>query len=119
MTAKHKEILRKNYETLVTDMNPDRVVIILYSELILSDPDVELIRAERTMTEKNLALLDAIRRNEDKAFYAFKRALHSSEQHHLGNLLKEPAQATQSQNVLIRSQPPQRHVTINIPVQGR
>ena len=77
----------------------------------------EQIRGVGTTTEKNRVLVDAIRRNQDKAFYAFKRALHSSEQHHLGNLLKEPAQATLSQNVLRGSQPSQSNVMTHFPVQ--
>lgn len=71
----HREILRRNYSTLVRDMCPELVVEDLYKDSILTLEMKETILMQLTRFAKNRKLLHIIPKRGQRAFHSFCLAL--------------------------------------------
>lgn len=99
MEKKHRELLRRNRERLVEDLDALSLLSYLYQEHTLSENDVDLIKAERTRSSQAQKLLDIVPRRGPQAFDTFCRALERGDgQKHLVALLKTPGSAPQGMN---------------------
>ena len=87
MTAEHQASLRKNTVNLVSNMTPQPLIEHLYSSGALSSEEMETVKAESTLSNKNRALLDILRRKPDSAFRKLKEALVETEQDFIANML--------------------------------
>lgn len=98
MDKNHKELLRRNRERLVEDLEALSLLSYLFQEHTLSENDVDLIKAERTRSLQAEKLLDIIPRRGPQAFHNFCRALERGDgQNHLLALLKTPGSAPQGE----------------------
>ncbi len=75
MLKSHRKILLKNRVDLVRDLEPNDLVNFLYQDDILSENDVELLKAESTRKKRAEMFLDLIPRKGPKAFDAFIESL--------------------------------------------
>ena len=99
MDKKHRELLRRNRERLVEDLDALSLLSYLYQEHTLSENDVDLIKAERTRSSQAEKLLDIVPKRGPQAFHTFCRALERGDgQNHLVALLKPPGSAPQGMN---------------------
>lgn len=99
MDKKHRELLRRNRERLVEDLEALSLLSYLYQEHTLSENDVDLIKAERTRSSQAEKLLDIVPKRGPQAFHTFCRALERGDgQNHLVALLKTPGSAPQGMN---------------------
>lgn len=64
----HREILRRNYSTLIRDMSPELVVEELYKDSILTLEMKETILMQLTRFAKNRKMLDIIPKRRQRAF---------------------------------------------------
>ena len=87
MTERHKNIISSNYEELVK-LNPDRVMVTLTAQKIISFEDQDDIHLEKTRTKKAEALLALLRRKEDRAYYVLIDALEKSSNPDLAGILE-------------------------------
>ena len=85
----HREILRRNYSTLVRDMSPELVVEELYKDSILTLEMKETILMQLTRFAKNRKLLDIIPKRGQRAFHSFCLALEKAGQLNLSIGLRE------------------------------
>ena len=84
----HRKILLKNRSDLVRDMEPNGLTSYLYQSEILSENDVDLIKAERTRKARAEFFLDTLPRKGPKAFDAFIESLKlENSTKHLAELL--------------------------------
>lgn len=98
MDKKHRDLLRKNRISLVQDLEATQLLNYLYQEDILSENDLDSIKAEKTRGVKAEKLLDILPRRGKKAFDVFCQALAKTDgQGHLVDLLK-PNEAISSGN---------------------
>ncbi|XP_015759225.1 PREDICTED: caspase-2-like [Acropora digitifera] len=96
MDKKHIELLRRNRERLVEDLDALSLLSYLYQEHTLSENDVDLVKAENTRFSQAEKLLDIVPKRGPQAFHTFCRALERrDEQKHLVALLKPPGSAPQ------------------------
>ena len=76
-----RDLIRGNMFRLGnTIKDVETVIVILYSEKILSDKEFELCKIKRNRREKIWKLMEIIREKTDEAFYAFVRALDRANQ---------------------------------------
>ena len=99
MDNRHRELLRRNRERLVEDLDALSLLTYLFQEHTLSENDVDLIKAERTRSSRAEKLLDIVARRGPQAFDTFCRALERrGGLKHLVALLKTPGSAPQGMN---------------------
>ena len=75
MQKYHKEILRKHFERLVDDIEPDPVMRYLYEKGIIKEEDMETIQSKDTRNKMNVALLLQLKRKGPDAFKRLVEAL--------------------------------------------
>lgn len=89
MEKKHRDLIRKNRVALVADLEALPLSNYLYQEGVLSENDLDNIRAERTRSAQAEKLLDTLPKRGPKAFDTFFCALGKTDgQGHLGDLLR-------------------------------
>ena len=94
MEKKHRDLIRKNRVALVADLEPLPLSNYLYQEGVLSENDLDNIRAERTRSAQAEKLLDTLPKRGPKAFDTFCCALGETDgQGHLGDLLRKTSGA--------------------------
>lgn len=89
MEDAHREILRRNYSTLVRDMSPELVAEELYKDSILTLEMKETILMQLTRFAKNRKMLDIVPKRGQRAFHSFCLALEKAGQSHLSIGLRE------------------------------
>ena len=87
MTKEHENILRTNRVILVDKMEPDHVINHLRSTRVLTDGQVDKIKAKGTRREQVECLLDILVLRPDTAFDALVHSLEATEQENLADLL--------------------------------
>ena len=88
MTKEHKEIIYKNRQALIDNMEPDNVIKLLRGWNVLSSDIVSMISANTSLEEQVKCLLDKLSKRPDTAFDALIKALEETDQEHLSELLK-------------------------------
>ena len=81
MNDQHRNLLRRNREALLRDLEPSRVASSLYSKGIISDEDKEEVNAKATIREKAETLLDMLPRKGPQAFDTFCEVLREVSPH--------------------------------------
>lgn len=87
MRKHHKEILRKHFERLVEDIEPNPVMRFLYEKGIIKEEDMEAIQSKDTRNEMNVALLLQLKRKGPDAFKRLVEALQKNQPSLAGILL--------------------------------
>ena len=82
--------LKKNYETILRDLEPRQVLNYLYQEDVIDEDLRDEIRAKNTRKRQAEILLDCIRRRGPEAVQYFIQGLQNSSQKHLAEILKKP-----------------------------
>ena len=75
----HKEILRKHFERLVEDIDPNPVMRYLYEKGIIKEEDMEAIQSKDTRNEMNVGLLLLLKRKGPDAFKRLVEALQKNQ----------------------------------------
>ena len=75
MEQKHRDIIRRHYQTLVKEMNTESVIRKLHDMKVLTEEMKLNIEAEQTKYSKNRKLLEIIHRRGPHAFTALRKAL--------------------------------------------
>ena len=75
MQKYRKEILRKHFERLVEDIEPNPVMRYLYEKCIFKEEDMEAIQSKDTRNKMNVALLLQLKRKSPDAFKRLVEAL--------------------------------------------
>lgn len=89
MQTYQKEILRKHFERLVEDVEPDPVMRYLYENGIIKEEDMEAIRSKDTRNKMNDALLLQLMRKGPDAFKRLVEALQKNQRFLADILLDE------------------------------
>jgi len=92
MDDSDREILRKNRQGLLKDMEAKRVASRLYSRSIFSEDDKDEVNSKPTAIEQGEHLLDILPKKGPKAFRAFCDVLHELSPH-LESLLRPVQEA--------------------------
>ena len=71
MEEEHRNILRRNREKLLKDLEAKKVASLLYAREVFSLEDKADVNSKSTNAERNEALLDALPRKGPKAFRVF------------------------------------------------
>lgn len=79
MQTYQKEIIRKHFERLVEDVEPDPVMRYLYENGIIKEEDMEAIRSKDTRNKMNDALLLQLMRKGPDAFKRLVEALQKNQ----------------------------------------
>ena len=79
MQTYQKEIIRKHFERLVEDVEPDPVMRYLYENGIIKEEDMEAIRSKDTRYKMNDALLLQLMRKGPDAFKRLVEALQKNQ----------------------------------------
>ena len=79
MQKYQKEILRKHFDRLVEDVEPDPVMRYLYEKGIIKEEDMEAIRSKDTRRKMNDALLLQLTRKGPDAFKRLVEALQKNQ----------------------------------------
>ena len=90
MSKEHKNVLRKHRDELVQNLNPDRVLDILYGADVLTDNDLSTINAVAVRQKQVHSLLDILQRGDDEGFPNRLEALKNTKQNALADLLEMP-----------------------------
>ncbi|KAK3730093.1 hypothetical protein QZH41_003641 [Actinostola sp. cb2023] len=85
----YKFRLRKNYTTIVRDLEPKKVVGYLYQDGIFDEDDMDEVRDERTRKKQAESLLSMLDRRGKEGYPVLVNALEET-QPHLANILKTP-----------------------------
>ena len=93
MQTYQKEILRKHFERLVEDVEPDPVMRYLYENGIIKEEDMEAIRSKDTRNKMNDALLLQLMRKGPDAFKRLVEALQKNQRFLADILLDEGNQS--------------------------
>ncbi len=88
MDKKHRNILRNVRVGLVTDMDPEDILLHMAASHVFSDKDEEEIKAKKTRQGKCQTLLSILPKRGAKAFSSFVKALEKVHPH-LANLIFE------------------------------
>ena len=89
MEQRHRDLLRKNRIALAKDLEPKYLLGHLFQHGVISENDMERIKAEKTRTSQAEKLLDTLPRRGPKAFGVFWDTLYEIEgQRHLALALK-------------------------------
>jgi Caspase recruitment domain len=80
ITPSNKRIIQKNWCVLIENVNPDPVVMRLYSNGVVNSGGYENIRVCTTSTQKMETLLESFRCKNNAAFYYLIKALKDSHQ---------------------------------------
>ena len=75
MLKTHRKLLLKKRVELVKDLEPNEIVGYLFQERILTENDVDLIKAEKTRRSRAELFLNTIPRKGPKAFTEFVKIL--------------------------------------------
>ncbi|XP_035693310.1 uncharacterized protein LOC118427571 [Branchiostoma floridae] len=89
MTEPHCKLLTKNRLQLLRNVDPDDVINCLVQDDVISTRYAEEIRGQQTTRGRVGMVLDYLPRRSDAAFHFFKRALLTTNQNHVANLLEE------------------------------
>ena len=89
MRKYHKKILRKHFERLVEDIEPNPVMRYLYEKGIIKEEDMEAIQSKDTRNEMNVGLLLLLKRKGPDAFKRLVEALQKNQPSLAGILLDE------------------------------
>ena len=81
--------LRKNYKTILRDLDPRKVLPHLYQEAVFDFDDMDEVKAEKTRKRQAEALLDILSRCGERGFEVFVNALQET-QRHLAVVLTTP-----------------------------
>ena len=101
MNKNHKKILLQTRVNLVKDLEANDVLNYLYQERILSENDVELVKAEKTRKARAEVLLDTIPRKGKRAFDEFVNSLKQQNgTKHLADMLLDLAQGGEGAGLL-------------------
>lgn len=87
MNEFQRKILRRCHIDLMRDLEPMVVLDLLYQDGILTDNDLELVQAEKTVRGRCQVLLSMLPTRGPSAYGSFQRALRQTNYSHLGNLL--------------------------------
>lgn len=87
MTEEHKDILEKNFGTLVEHLAPGVLINKLVAENIISTEEKLELNAEKVNLKRYQQLLQLLLKREDRAFHVFVDALKKSCQTDLADLL--------------------------------
>ena len=88
MTDEHKQLLNRNRDKLVKNIDPDELITTLQSRNVLTSRDVGRIK-EKSQTETQVEkLLDIISRKPDSAFEQLVLALEDTDQSHIAEILR-------------------------------
>ncbi|KAK3735756.1 hypothetical protein QZH41_008915 [Actinostola sp. cb2023] len=85
----YKFRLRKNYTTIVRDLEPKKVLGYLYQDSIFDEDDMDEVRDERTRKKQAESLLSMLDRRGKEGYPVLVNALEET-QPHLANILKTP-----------------------------
>ena len=97
MTLEHREILARQHELLLENMNPHPVWTKLITTGTLTSENLTEIKTKNTRKEQVECLLGILLRKSDSAFMSLFDALIDTEQPHLANLLNQ--ELTRSRNI--------------------
>ena len=89
MTEKHQAILQKCKPFLPANMEPEMVMEILHSKMLLTKYDRDVCKAEKVSYDKVVKLLDLLSQQTEGAFWGLIRALQLTNQKHLANMIEE------------------------------
>ena len=89
MRKYHKKILRKPFERLVEDIEPNPVMRYLYEKGIIKEEDMEVIQSKDTRNKMNVGLLLLLKRKGPDAFKRLVEALQKYQPSLAGILLDE------------------------------
>lgn len=90
MTEKHQEIIRYNWETLVTNLTPEDPLNKLVAKNIISvQEQEELLKHQVTSHERARALLRLLLKRQDEAFGVLIEACKEYNMPHLAKLLED------------------------------
>lgn len=85
----YKFRLKKNYETIVRDLEPKKLVGFLYQDDIFDEDDMDEVRSERTRKKQAEQLLKMLSTKEVDGYTVLVRAL-EEKQPHLARLMNTP-----------------------------
>ena len=88
MLQEHKDALRRNRVLFIQDMNPDALLQHLRQFNVISQNNLESLQVLPDRRQRNQNLLDLLPKRGPKAFQAFCRALSSTGQQHLRNVIQ-------------------------------
>ena len=86
MNKLQRDILRRYHVNLVQDLEPKHVLDRLYQDGILTDNDLELIQAEKSVRGRCQVLLSMLPTRGPSAYGSFQRALREASYSHLGEI---------------------------------
>lgn len=89
--AAYKRRLQKNYQAILRDLEPRKLVNILYQEEVFDDDDMEEVKCEKTRKKKAEVLLAKVKLLEDSEVATVVDSLRQT-QRHLYELLQTPVQ---------------------------
>jgi len=88
MSSRHSDTLRRHFSNLVDKMNPDHgLVNELFSLSVIGPREMENIRAEKTIFDRNEYLLKLLMRKCEADYLKFVDALRKLDQSHVANIL--------------------------------
>ena len=119
MNENQRNALRLCHVNLVRDLEPKYVLDVLYEDEILTDNDLELIKAEKSARGRCQLLLSILPTRGPSAYGSFQRALRKTNYTHLGDIL-ERMKETEDGNVIKVSAPKHRNNAFNsTPLENR
>ena len=89
--AHYKHRLQKYYRAILRDLEPKKLVNILYQEELFDDDDMEEVKCERTRKKQAEVLLAKVKLLEESEVETFVESLRQT-QRHLYELLQTPVQ---------------------------
>ena len=87
MDEKHRKILRRNWSTLINELEPRR--LLPYLANVLDQADEEVIKEVATRRDANDMLLEILLRRGPKAFESFVKALQEVQPHLASPLVQQ------------------------------
>ena len=89
MTNGHREQIQTKRHLLIKSINPEPLVVYLYSNKVLTSKQKQDIQSKPTRISQCDALLDVIESLPDWTYYKLLDCLHDTEQEHVLEILSE------------------------------